>query len=305
MSPAEPPSLPVPPAPSGPVDRYAVIGHPVAHSRSPAIHAAFAAATGEVLHYGRLESPLDGFAACVRGFAEAAIGTDGVAGPARGCNVTVPFKFEAHRLAARRSERAALAEAVNTLRFDAEGWFGDNTDGAGLVCDLSANAGIALEGRELLMLGAGGAAAGALGPLLQARPRRLQVVNRTAATAHALAARHAELALRYGVVLQAGGLDEAGRGFDVVVNASASSLQGAAVPLHGQVLRRGGLALDMMYGPAADGFLRWAAEHGATGRDGLGMLVEQAAEAFAVWRGHRPATAAVLADLRQRLATST
>lgn len=288
----------------GTSDRYAVIGHPVAHSRSPWIHAAFAAACGERLHYGRLESPLDGFEACVRGFAASTAGEDGVKGPARGCNITVPFKLIAHRLATRCSERARLAEAVNTLRFDAEGWYGDNTDGAGLVRDITVNAGTALAGRRVLLLGAGGAAAGALGPLLQAAPSELRIVNRTAATALALAARHAALADRCGVRLTAGALDEAGHGHDVLVNASASSLQGAAVPLPGAVLRRGGLALDMMYGPAAAGFLAWAADHGAQGRDGLGMLVEQAAEAFAVWRGQRPETASVLAALRQQLATA-
>lgn len=292
---------PVPAHGPGLRDRYAVVGHPVQHSRSPFIHAVFAAATGQNLHYGRLESPLDGFEATVRAFAASTAGDDGALGPARGCNVTVPFKFLAHGMARRRSERAELAEAVNTLRFDAEGWYGDNTDGAGLVRDITHNAGVPIAGRRVLMLGAGGAAAGALGPLLEARPAAVCLVNRTVAKAEALAARHAALAASLGVALASAGLDSHDTGFDLVVNASASSLQGAAVPLRGAVLKPGALALDMMYGPAAEPFLRWAADHGAAGRDGLGMLVEQAAEAFAVWRGVRPATAEVLAELRRRV----
>lgn len=285
-----------------PTDRYAVIGHPVTHSQSPFIHAAFAAACGERLHYGRLESPLDGFEATLRAFVASAEGDDGVSGPARGCNITVPFKFLAHDLAARRSERAGLAEAVNTLRFDAEGWYGDNTDGAGLVRDIVHNAGVALAGQRVLMLGAGGAAAGALGPLLQARPAALWLVNRTVSKAETLVERHAALAHACGVDLRAGGLDIAETGFDVVINGTASSLAGAEVPVPAKVLRPGALALDMMYGPAAAGFLQWATTHGAQARDGMGMLVEQAAEAFELWRGRRPATAEVLAALRGRLA---
>ena len=292
---------PVPADGPGLRDRYAVVGHPVQHSRSPFIHAAFAAATGQALHYGRLESPLDGFEATVQAFAASTAGDDGALGPARGCNVTVPFKFLAHGMARRRSERAELAEAVNTLRFDAEGWYGDNTDGAGLVRDITHNAGVPITGRRVLMLGAGGAAAGALGPLLEARPAAVCLVNRTVAKAEALVARHAALAGSLGVDLSSAGLDTCDTGFDLVVNASASSLQGAAVPLRDAVLKPGALALDMMYGPAAEPFLRWAADHGAAGRDGLGMLVEQAAEAFTVWRGVRPATAEVLADLRRRV----
>jgi shikimate dehydrogenase len=285
-----------------PIDRYAVVGHPVEHSRSPVIHAAFAAATGQRLHYGRLPSPLDGFEATVRDFAAGQASADGsIVGPARGCNVTVPFKFEAYGLAARPTERARLAEAANTLRFDAQGWLADNTDGAGLVRDIGHNAGVALAGRRVLMLGAGGAAAGALGPLIEARPERLRVVNRTLAKAQALVQRHAALAQAHGVVLDAAELHAAGTGYHVLVNASASSLAGAEVPLAGAVLAAGALALDMMYGASAAGFLRWAREHGGQGRDGLGMLVEQAAEAFAVWRGVRPETAEVLAQLRGEL----
>lgn len=284
------------------LDRYVVVGHPVRHSRSPFIHAAFAEATGQRLHYGRLECALDGFAQAVRDFAGASEGDGGVRGPARGCNVTVPFKFEAHDLALHRTERAQLAGAANTLRFDADGWLADNTDGAGLVRDVEHNAGRPLAGRSVLLLGAGGAAAGALGPLLQARPARLVLVNRSPDKALALAARHAALAAACGVTLESGGLDQAGDGHDLLVNATASSLAGAGVPVPPRVLAPGALALDMMYGPAAEPFLQWARDHGATARDGLGMLVEQAAEAFALWRGVRPATAPVLEALRRELA---
>ncbi|TCP09045.1 shikimate dehydrogenase [Caldimonas thermodepolymerans] len=271
------------------MDRYAVAGNPVEHSKSPVIHARFAAQTGEPVEYTRLLVPLDAFAPTLRAFAD---------GGAKGCNVTVPFKFEAYAMATRTSERAALARAANTLRFDAEGWYADNTDGAGLVADVQANAGFAIAGRQVLLVGAGGAAAGVLGPLLQQRPRRLVVANRTPGKAQQLVDSHAALARQCDVELQAATLEGCGTGFDLVLNATAASLHGGGVPVAGAVLARGALAYDMMYGPAAAGFLAWAREHGATGRDGLGMLVEQAAESFFVWRGVRPATAPVLAELR-------
>jgi shikimate dehydrogenase len=277
------------------MDRYAVAGNPVEHSQSPFIHARFAAATDQDLAYDRLLCPLDAFAATIRGFAESG---------ARGCNVTVPFKFDAFALAPRHSARAALAQAANCLRFDAGGWFADNTDGAGLVRDIEHHAGVVLRGKRLLMVGAGGAAAGVLGPLVQAAPASIVLANRTHERAVVLVERHRALADRHGCALRAAALDqELGRGFDVVVNASASSLAGAAVPVDASVLRPGTLALDMMYGAPARPFLDWAHAHGAQGRDGLGMLVEQAAEAFFVWRGVRPATEGVLAELRQRLDT--
>lgn len=274
------------------MDRYAVIGHPVEHSRSPDIHARFAAQTGQSLDYGRLLSPLDGFTATVRAFAD---------GGARGCNVTVPFKFEAWQLATRRSPRAQRAEAANTLRFDAEGWWCDNTDGIGLVRDITVNAGVALAGRRVLLIGAGGAAAGVLGPLIEAGPAELVVANRTTEKAQALVERHADLARDHAVALRSATLDAPGTGFDVVVNGTASSLAGAGVPVPASVLRPGALAVDMMYGAGARPFLAWAAAHGATGRDGLGMLVEQAAESFFAWRGVRPDTTPVLAALRAQV----
>ena len=273
------------------VDRYAVLGNPVAHSRSPVIHAAFARQTGQLISYDRVLCPLDGFADSVRAF-QAAGG--------RGCNVTVPFKFEARDLAVRCSDRAALAGAANVLRFDADGCFADNSDGIGLVRDIEHGAGMPLAGMRVLLVGAGGAAAGVLGPLLQAQPAAVVVANRTADKALALVDRHADLARKHGAALHATGLNAPGTGFDIVLNASASSLQGAASPVRASVLAPGALAVDLMYGPTAEPFLAWARAAGAQARDGLGMLVEQAAEAFWLWRGVRPETAPVLQAIREQ-----
>ncbi len=275
-------------------DRYAVLGNPVAHSRSPGIHAAFALQTGQALVYERLLCPLDGFAATVRAFADAG---------GRGCNVTVPFKFEALRTAALCSERARLAGAANVLRFDEQGWWADNSDGVGLLRDIEDNAGVPLAGLRVLLVGAGGAGAGVLGPLLAAGPAQVVVANRTLARAQALAGSHAAWAKRHHVGLHASALQTPGTAFDVLVNASASSLQGAASPVPASVLAPGALAVDLMYGAAAAPFLAWAQAAGATARDGLGMLVEQAAEAFFAWRGVRPHTAPVLQALRLKLAS--
>jgi shikimate dehydrogenase len=274
-------------------DRYCVVGHPVEHSRSPWIHARFAQLTGHAVQYGKLLAPLDGFAAAVRQFRDQG---------GRGCNVTLPFKFEAASFADTLSDRARLAGACNTLRFDGDRVFGDNTDGAGLVRDIQHQAGVELQGRDILLVGAGGGAAGVLGPLLQARPARVVIANRTPAKAQALAESHRPLAAQVGAALAGAGLEEVHGRFDVVVNASASSLAGGGVPVAGSVLKPGALACDMMYGPSAQGFLDWARENGGVGRDGLGMLVEQAAEAFLVWRGIRPDAGPVLAELRALLA---
>lgn len=273
-------------------DRYAVAGNPVAHSRSPHIHGLFAHQTGQALTYERLLCPLDAFVPTVQAFA---------ASGARGCNVTVPFKFEAFALAPRRTPRAALAQAANTLRFDPEsqgGWLADNTDGVGLVRDIAHNAGVTLVGRRVLLLGAGGASAGVLGPLVEAGPAEVVLANRSLDKAEALVAHHADWAREHGVALRCASLQAPGDGYDVLVNGTAASLGGQGVPVGPQVLRPGSLALDMMYGPAAQPFLEWARKHGATPRDGLGMLVEQAAESFALWRGVRPDTRPVLCELR-------
>ena len=274
-------------------DRYAVLGNPVAHSQSPFIHGEFARQTGQDLHYDRLLCPIDGFEAQLQAFAD---------GGGRGCNVTVPFKFEAFQAATSRTGRAELALAANTLRRDGASWSADNTDGVGLRRDIEVNAGVSLQGARVLLIGAGGAAAGVLGPLIEARPAMLVVVNRTADKAASLVQRHAAWALSHGVELAARPLQQPGQAFDLVINASSSSLQGEASPVGEQVLKPSTLAVDLMYGPAAAGFLDWASSRGARPRDGLGMLVEQAAFAFHFWRGVHPDTAPVLQALRERIA---
>lgn len=276
------------------VDRYAVIGNPIAHSKSPAIHAQFAAQTGEHIEYGRLLAPLDGFVAEVNAFKAAG---------GRGLNVTVPFKLEAHALAHRLSARAAAAGAVNTLRFDADGIFGDNTDGFGLVRDIEANLGVAFKGARVLLLGAGGAARGVVLPMLERGPREITIVNRTAAKAHELIAQFGAAAAEAGCLINGGGpraLDPAP--YDVIVNATASSLDAALPECDERAFGAGSLAYDMMYGAQPTVFMRHAQALGARAADGLGMLVEQAAESFYVWRGVRPDSAPVLAALRAQLA---
>ncbi len=265
-------------------DRYAVIGNPVAHSKSPQIHAEFARQTGQDLVYERLLAPTDAFIATVNAFR---------ARGARGLNVTLPFKAEAFRYADRLSDRARAAEAVNTLKFEGDAIIGDNTDGAGLVNDVLRNLGCAVAGRRVLLLGAGGAARGVIRPLLDERPAQLVIANRTLGKAHLLAQ-----SFRGG--LEAGTYAAlAGRQFDLVVNATSASLAGELPPLPQGMFARGALAYDMVYGRGETPFLAFARGEGAAAlADGLGMLVEQAAESFFIWRGLRPETAPVLRLLR-------
>jgi shikimate dehydrogenase len=268
-------------------DRYAVIGHPIAHSKSPDIHVAFARQTQQVLTYAPLLAPLDGFEDTVRAL---------MAQGGRGANVTVPFKLEAFAMATTLSERAQAAGAVNTLRFDSDGIFGDNTDGAGLVTDIVVNAGVALQGKRILLLGAGGAARGVILPLLVERPAQLVIANRSSDKATALAAQFGS----HGPIV-AQTFDALDGQFDLVINATAASLADALPPIAGSLFGPTTLAYDMMYGAQLTIFLRFAAQYGASVRDGLGMLVEQAAESFLLWRGVRPETAGVLANLRAAL----
>jgi len=274
------------------MDLYCVMGNPVQHSKSPWIHARFAELSGQSLRYEKRLIALDGFATAVSAF---------IAEGGRGCNITVPFKFEAAALATHTSERATLALASNVLSFSNGDILADNTDGAGLVNDIQRNAGLDLSGRHLLLIGAGGAAAGVLGPLVLARPASITVANRTLAKATYLVERHAALAAAQKTELSATDLQGLKGAFDVVINATASSLSGEDVPVAASTLKPGALAYDMMYGPAAQGFMAWAHAHGALARDGLGMLVEQAAEAFLIWRGVRPPSQQVLAELRATL----
>ena len=272
----------------GAPDRYAVIGHPVAHSKSPHIHAAFAAQTGQNLTYERLLAPLNGFVATVMGFIEQG---------GKGLNVTLPFKLEAHALADMLTERACAAGAVNTLNIVNGLILGDNTDGVGLVVDIECNAGLPLRGKKVLLLGAGGAARGAVLPLLQAGPATLTIANRTSAKADALAR---EFAASANVPANICACDfSALRGrFDLVINATSASLGGELPPILPELFGSATLAYDMMYGKEPTVFMRFAARHDAATRDGLGMLVEQAAESFLLWRGVRPDTAPVYAELR-------
>ncbi|WP_275100089.1 shikimate dehydrogenase [Sedimenticola hydrogenitrophicus] len=268
-------------------DRYAVIGNPIEHSKSPLIHQAFAAQTGEALTYERLLGRLDGFAADVQAF---------FAAGGRGLNVTTPFKEQAWALVDERSPRAESAGAVNTLIPLADGRLrGDNTDGAGLVRDLSLNHGCLLAGCRILLLGAGGASKGVVRPLLECGPERLVIANRTAAKARQLAATLQTLGPVHG-----GGLDELeGDQFDLIINGTAAGLQGEVPPLPDGILAGGGWTYDMMYASEPTAFVRWGRQQRAvTALDGLGMLVEQAAEAFFLWRGVRPDTAPVIASLR-------
>jgi len=268
-------------------DRYAVIGNPIAHSKSPVIHAAFARQTGQDLVYERILGPVDGFEGAVDAFRAAG---------GRGLNVTLPFKLEACAYATRLSDRAEAAGAVNTLKFEGADAFGDNTDGAGLVRDLQGNLGLALRGRRVLIAGAGGAAQGAIAPLLACGVADLVVANRTASRAEALAARFAAR----GPVRASSFEGLAALRFDLIINATAASLGGESPPLPTGVYQGCALAYEMMYGRGRTPFMQQALAAGAAlVADGLGMLVEQAAEAFELWRGVRPDTAPVLALLRQ------
>lgn len=276
-----------------PPDLYCVIGNPVEHSRSPAIHTQFAALTGQHLSYERRLVALDDFGPAIRQWR---------AQGGKGCNITVPFKVEAAQIADLRSARVVLAGAANTLIWQSDGsLLADNTDGLGLVADITRNAGIELAGRDIVLIGAGGAGAGVLGPLLQTRPRRITVTNRTPERARQLVDSHQALAAQENVTLNCEDIHALSGNFDIVINATASSLTGGGIPVPASILRPGCLAYDMMYGPAAQPFLNWATEHGAQARDGLGMLVEQAAEAFALWRGIRPPSGQVLAQLHATL----
>lgn len=266
------------------MDRYVVIGNPIAHSLSPAIHARFAVAEGERMVYDAMLVPENEFALHAKRFFD---------GGGRGANVTLPFKVDAFDFADSRSERAELAGAANFLARRGDIIEADNTDGAGMVADLTHNLGLELRGKRVLILGAGGAARGVLGPLKALAPAALVIANRTVDRAR-------ELASRFGV--EAVRLDRLpGSAFDLVINATSSGTRGEALAIDPKLFAPGVFAYDMAYGASARPFVQQALARGAQASDGLGMLVEQAAESFFLWRGRRPATAAVLRELRSRL----
>jgi shikimate dehydrogenase len=272
------------------MDRYGVIGNPVAHSKSPLIHQAFARAAGQHMSYERLLAPLDGFVATAQRFA---------AEGGRGLNVTVPFKLEAYALATQRSSRAEEAQACNTLAWRDDHWYADNTDGVGLMRDLTHNLNESIAGRDVLVFGAGGAARGILGPLLAQAPRSVVVVNRTERRAAELVASFSQR----GPVAAMSSAQLNGRRFHVVINATSIGVNGD-VPENlwpRRPFASGGLAYDLVYADVSTPFLRWASEQSAERTaDGLGMLIEQAAESFVLWRGVRPQTSPVFAMLRPR-----
>lgn len=268
--------------------RYAVVGNPISHSLSPVIHGHFARETGEAISYERIEAPVDGFAETVRGFFN---------GGGCGLNVTVPFKQQAWELVDQRSARAESAGAVNTLwRDEQQRLCGDNTDGVGLVRDLERNHGVPLKGRRVLILGAGGAVRGIMEPLIDAAPGEIVIANRTLARAEELAERFSGP-----VPVTAVAFDQASEAFDLIINGTSASLQGDLPPLADSLVTPDTACYDMMYSAETTVFNRWAGERGARRTmDGLGMLVEQAAESFRIWRGVLPETMPVIEALRRR-----
>lgn len=267
-------------------DFYAVIGNPVAHSKSPWIHTEFSRQTGQDMQYEAILAPVNAFPATVAIFRERG---------GKGMNVTVPFKLEACKLAGRLTEQADSAQAVNTLVFNADGTLGANTDGAGLVRDIMVNLEFSLAGKRVLLMGAGGAARGVVLPLLEHAPSILAIVNRTPQKAHALQQQFS----CYGTIVSGDYADIPGEKFDLVINATSASLKGELPPLSPGVFATESLAYDMMYGDGYTPFLQFAKQQGASRRaDGIGMLVEQAAESFFLWRGVRPETGPIIKMLK-------
>lgn len=268
-------------------DKYAVIGNPIKHSKSPLIHSAFAKQTDQDLEYTAIEVPVDALENSLTQLRDIL--------KLKGINITVPFKEQIWQQLSDKSERAQRAGAVNTLVFNDDGsMFGDNTDGVGLCRDLVDNHAVALKGKRILLLGAGGAARGVIAPLLTYEPSELFIANRTASKAQALADLFSDLG-----PIRGGGFDAIKPAFDVVINATAASLHGEVPPLPDNLLADDSACYDMMYSDTDTAFIRWCKQHGAAKAiDGLGMLVEQAAEAFYLWRGVRPDTQAVMHQLR-------
>lgn len=277
------------------IDDYAVMGNPIAHSKSPSIHRLFAKQTNQSIDYTAIQVDTGGFRHAVGNFA---------AEKGKGLNITVPFKQEAWSLVEEMSERAQRAGAVNTIKIENDKLYGDNTDGVGLVNDLTVNNQIELKGKSILLMGAGGAARGVLAPLLNQEPSSLYIVNRTPDKAKDLATDFADMGNVMGDGYEHLAEFCQSNKFDIIINATAASLSGQLPPLPGNILNSGAACYDMMYGANPTTFMQWATEQGAEKvLDGLGMLVEQAAESFKIWRGVKPDTASVIEKLRQELLT--
>ena len=274
-------------------DRYAVMGNPIAHSKSPLIHSLFAQQTGQAVVYDAILVELGQFNEAVAAFREEG---------GKGLNVTVPFKRDAWRLVDERSPCATLAGAVNTILCRDDGsLYGDNTDGIGMVRDIRENLNVAIAGKRVLLLGAGGAVRGVLGPILEEKPAEVMIANRTPERAQELADAFEEAGRVEGCSFN----DLDGVRFDIVINGTSASLKGEVPPLPEGILRPGAFCYDMMYGAEPTAFMRWAEEEGCERiADGLGMLVEQAAESFKLWRGVRPDTAPVIKAVREALLAS-
>ena len=271
-------------------DRYAVLGNPLSHTKSPFLHTEFAALTGQDLAYEAIEAPVDGFAAAVHRFR---------AEGGRGINITAPFKLQAFALATQTRRAAQLAGAANALKFEGDQLIAENFDGIGLVHDIEVNLRVPISGRRVLLMGAGGAARGAMLPLLEKKPSQLVVVNRTVAKLPGFAAQFAAL----GEFTTGGYADVAGQRFDIVINATSASIHHELPPIDSADFATASLAYDLAYGQGLTLFLALARASGARRlADGVGMLAEQAAEAFAWWRGVRPPTAKVIEALRVPLA---
>lgn len=268
-------------------DHYAVIGNPISHSKSPLIHSEFAKQTKQDLDYIAREIPLDDLIGGLKQLQDEGF---------KGINITVPFKEQAWQIVSNKSEHASRAGAINTILFNDDGTFyGDNTDGIGLCRDLVDNHQITLQGKRILLLGAGGAARGVIEPLLSHQPAELVIANRTAEKAQQLA----ELYTDFGTI-SGGGYDALSTSFDVIINATSASLQGKVPPLPDTILNDNASCYDMMYSNTDTAFITWAKAHGAAKTvDGLGMLAEQAAEAFRLWRGVKPETKAIINLIRK------
>lgn len=274
------------------MDKYAVIGNPIAHSKSPLIHEAFARQTGEVLSYERILAPLNQFASTISRLVDEGF---------RGANITVPFKFEAYSLCHSLSERARMAGAVNTLSFVDGVISGDNTDGAGLVTDILQNHAFSILGKDVLIIGAGGASEGVLFPLIAQSPSSLSVVNRTVTKAENMMLKASTMASTFNIKLNVETFESLqGKRYDLIINATSTGLSEQSLPLPNSLFKDAALAYEMMYGTSTP-FTRYAEQNSCkTILDGLGMLVEQAAEAFYIWRGIRPETSSVIKHIRQQ-----